>query len=176
MPHRALAARQGEDGAENGADARCPSNGEGQAHREGSNEAGGLVPDLELPGPTQRAPLEDAGDVEAEQDDEDAAADPDPLAIFLEEVARRAERRAEAHEDGGEARDEGERVQEDARALENRDLRGEPVDRHPRRRRGTRGREGGRTEKGMRTDRRRTRRPLRAIQPRGGPSFNSASM
>src|SRR5215472_11670554 len=46
MPHRALTARQGEDGAEYGADARCPSNGEGQADREGPDEAGGLVPDL----------------------------------------------------------------------------------------------------------------------------------
>src|SRR5262249_59816081 len=70
MPHRALAARQGEDGAEDGADARCPSNGEGQAHREGSDEAGGLVPDLELPSSTQRAPLEDAGGGEAEEDEQ----------------------------------------------------------------------------------------------------------
>ena len=31
---------------EDGPDARCPSNGEGQAHREGPDEAGGLVPDL----------------------------------------------------------------------------------------------------------------------------------
>src|ERR1700730_1307357 len=122
MPHAALAARQRENGAEDWPDARRPANREGQPHGEGADEARRLAADLELAGASEHAPLQHPGDIEAEEDNPDAAADPDPVAVLEEEVARGAEGSPEAHEDSGESGDECERVQEDPRALGHRDL------------------------------------------------------
>src|SRR5712691_3930086 len=57
-----LVARQCEDGAQDGADAGCPTDREGQPHREGAEKPGGLAADLELDRATEWAPLEHARD------------------------------------------------------------------------------------------------------------------
>src|SRR4029453_19112209 len=102
LPDRAVTAREREDGAQDGSHARRPANGEGEAHREGPDEAGRLLLDLELGRAPEEAHPEYPRHVEPEDDDEDPARDADPVAIVEKELARGAPRHPEAPKNPGE--------------------------------------------------------------------------
>src|SRR5678815_650871 len=110
--HGRLAARERQDGAENGADARRPADGEGEADGEGADEARGLALDVQLLAPPEETDAQHPRDVQPEDHDEGAARNADPVAVVEQELAGSAEGRAEADEDGGEAGDERDGVEQ----------------------------------------------------------------
>ena len=89
-----------------GPDARRPADGEREPDGEGADEARGLALDVQLLGPPEETDAQHPRDVQPEDHDEAAARDADPVAVVEQELTGRAEGRAEAHEDGGEAGDE----------------------------------------------------------------------
>src|SRR5881396_737671 len=124
--------REGEDRAQDRPDARRPANRKRDADRERAEVACRLLPELPLLSAPEDPDSEHADDVQAEDDDEDPADPTDPVAVVEQELARRAERGAERHEDDREPYDEGQRVTQDPPAHRPREVRGEVGDGHAR--------------------------------------------
>src|SRR2546427_354835 len=155
--------REGEDRAQDRPDARRPANRKRDADRERAEVACRLLPELPLLSAPEDPDSEHADDVQAEDDDEDPADPTDPVAVVEQELARRAERGAERHEDDREPHDEGQRVTQDPPAHRPREVRGEVGDGHARDERQVRRKERQPT-------RRRARGPGPSAAARGAPS------